>query len=189
MNNPRVAILATILTLASVGQIILAIFLYDPDGNAAVINLGWVILWISAIFGWLPISPHPREVRIVRWTARIISLLAAGAWLLIMLDILLCELVFGCITLTWETGLLVVLATVSVLSVISAWRWEGPGGVAMILWGLVFTLIAYVTSHPYEVFSVLVTGVPFLIAGGLFLASWWWSHKDAPQWLTNNHTV
>lgn len=55
MKTPRAAVLATILTLASVGQIILAIFLCNKDGTAAAVNLGWLILWLSAIFGWLPI--------------------------------------------------------------------------------------------------------------------------------------
>jgi protein-S-isoprenylcysteine O-methyltransferase Ste14 len=43
------------LTLAAVGQIALAFILYNENGNTTIINLGWVILWISAIFGWLPI--------------------------------------------------------------------------------------------------------------------------------------
>jgi len=58
--NKRTIILATILTVASVGQIILAFLLYNDDGNTTVINLGWVILWISAIFGWLPIFTFKR---------------------------------------------------------------------------------------------------------------------------------
>jgi protein-S-isoprenylcysteine O-methyltransferase Ste14 len=55
MKTKRDIILAVILTLAAVGQIILAFVLYNKDRNIAIINLGWVILWISAIFGWLPI--------------------------------------------------------------------------------------------------------------------------------------
>ncbi len=55
MRTKRDIVLAVILTLAAVGQIILAFVLYDKDANPAIINLGWVILWISAIFGWLPI--------------------------------------------------------------------------------------------------------------------------------------
>jgi len=55
MKNVKMAIMATALTLAAVGQIILAFILYNKDGNVGIINLGWVILWISAIFGWLPI--------------------------------------------------------------------------------------------------------------------------------------
>jgi protein-S-isoprenylcysteine O-methyltransferase Ste14 len=55
MTSPRMIVEATILTIAAVGQIILAILLHNQDGNTAVTNIGWVILWLSAIFGWLPI--------------------------------------------------------------------------------------------------------------------------------------
>lgn len=55
MKDWRFTFLTIVMTLACVGQIGLAFLLYDPHGNVAVINLGWVILWISAIFGWLPI--------------------------------------------------------------------------------------------------------------------------------------
>lgn len=47
--------MAGALIIAAVGQIVLAIVLYEPDASAAVINTGWGILWVSAIFGWLPI--------------------------------------------------------------------------------------------------------------------------------------
>jgi len=55
MKTTRHIILATILTVAAVGQIVLAFVFYDENANTAIINLGWVILWIAAIFGWLPI--------------------------------------------------------------------------------------------------------------------------------------
>lgn len=55
MKNAKMIAMTTVLTLAAVGQIILAFLLYDPKGNTTIINLGWVILWLSAIFGWLPI--------------------------------------------------------------------------------------------------------------------------------------
>lgn len=131
---------------------------------------------------------HWREAQAMRWVARVISFLAAATWLLIMLDILLCEIVVGCITVIWETGLLVLLAVISVSSTAFAWRREDVGGLVMTVWGLIFTVIAYVTSHPYEIVSILMTGVPFMLAGGLFLASWW-SRKTIPQRLANNHKV
>ena len=56
----RDIILAVILTLASGGQIVLAFLFYNEDANTAIINLGWVILWVSAIFGWLPIFTFKR---------------------------------------------------------------------------------------------------------------------------------
>ncbi len=55
MNTTRDILLSILLTLAAVAQIVLAFILYDENDNLVIINLGWVILWISAIFGWLPI--------------------------------------------------------------------------------------------------------------------------------------
>ena len=44
-----------LLTAAFVGQILAAWLLYNPLANALVINLGWLMIMFSAIFGWLPI--------------------------------------------------------------------------------------------------------------------------------------
>ena len=44
-----------ILTAAFLGQIAAAWLLHDPQANALVINLGWGIMMLSAVFGWLPI--------------------------------------------------------------------------------------------------------------------------------------
>jgi len=58
MENRQVytstTILPTILTMAAGGQIILAFLLYNENGISLIRNIGWVILWLSAIFGWLP---------------------------------------------------------------------------------------------------------------------------------------
>ena len=54
MNHKSLG-LGLILTVSFLGQIAAAWLLYDPQANALVINLGWGIMWISAIFGWLPI--------------------------------------------------------------------------------------------------------------------------------------
>lgn len=115
-------------------------------------------------------------VQWIRWIALAISSLTAAYWLLILIDILLCELVVGCVSVTWDIALLLFLVVASIASVAIAWRWENIGGPVLIFWGLAFAAIAYVTSRPHQAFSMLVTGVPFLIAGLLFLASWW-SHR------------
>ena len=49
-----------IITILAVGQIVLSFILYNKNGNVAMRNIGWVILWISAIFGWLPIYTFKR---------------------------------------------------------------------------------------------------------------------------------
>jgi protein-S-isoprenylcysteine O-methyltransferase Ste14 len=43
------------ITIAAVGQIISSFLLYNENGSTAVTNIGWGILWLSAVFGWLPI--------------------------------------------------------------------------------------------------------------------------------------
>jgi protein-S-isoprenylcysteine O-methyltransferase Ste14 len=55
MKSKKMIIYAAVLTIAAVGQIILAFFLYNPEGNELLINIGWGIMLLSAIFGWLPI--------------------------------------------------------------------------------------------------------------------------------------
>lgn len=60
----RMIISGILLTIAMVGQIILAIILYDPQANTTIINIGWVVLWISAIFGWLPIFTFRRKGKV-----------------------------------------------------------------------------------------------------------------------------
>lgn len=55
MQSPKTIITAIVLTLASVSQIVLSFILFNEDGISPVRNIGWIILWISAVFGWLPI--------------------------------------------------------------------------------------------------------------------------------------
>jgi protein-S-isoprenylcysteine O-methyltransferase Ste14 len=64
MHDKKMIFMSTILTITVVGQIILAIVLYNPKSSAARINAGWIILWISAIFGWLPIFTFRRKGKV-----------------------------------------------------------------------------------------------------------------------------
>lgn len=112
---------------------------------------------------------------VVRWLARAISTLAAIFWLLILLDIIACDVLVGYICMNWETALLIGLVLFSVLSVVIAWQLERSGGIIMILWGLAFSVIAIVTSTSQSGFSILVSGAPFIVAGLLFLISSMWT--------------
>ncbi|MEE4194111.1 MAG: isoprenylcysteine carboxylmethyltransferase family protein [Anaerolineae bacterium] len=49
------------LTLAFIGQLVCAIVFYDPAASSTRINIGWGVMWISAIFGWLPILTFRRK--------------------------------------------------------------------------------------------------------------------------------
>jgi protein-S-isoprenylcysteine O-methyltransferase Ste14 len=61
MFKGKMLVSGIILTIAAVGQIISAFIFYNPEGNATLINLGWFVLMISAIFGWLPIITFRRK--------------------------------------------------------------------------------------------------------------------------------
>lgn len=71
MNSTRSILSAAILTVAAVGQIILSFILYNDSGNSTVRNLGWVVLWVSAVFGWLPIMTMRKWGRVPRGKAYI----------------------------------------------------------------------------------------------------------------------
>jgi hypothetical protein len=110
----------------------------------------------------------------IRWLARTISTLAAVFWLLILLDIIACDMLVGFVCVNWEMALLLGVALFSILSVVIAWRKEGMGGIVMLVWGLVFSAIAIITSTSQRVYSVCVSGLPFIVAGIMFLMSDWW---------------
>ncbi len=64
MRNRKMAVYGIMLTIAFVGQIILTILFYDPAGNALRINIGWGVVWLSAVFGWLPIITFRRKGKV-----------------------------------------------------------------------------------------------------------------------------
>lgn len=64
MRNTRILIFSTVLTIAAVGQVVSSFLLYANDGSPVVRNVGWGVLWISAIFGWLPIFTFKKWGRI-----------------------------------------------------------------------------------------------------------------------------
>ncbi|MCK4221951.1 MAG: isoprenylcysteine carboxylmethyltransferase family protein [Dehalococcoidia bacterium] len=55
MKDMRVVTLLTVWTIAAVGQVVLSFLLYAEPGNDTVRNVGWGVLCLSAVFGWLPI--------------------------------------------------------------------------------------------------------------------------------------
>jgi protein-S-isoprenylcysteine O-methyltransferase Ste14 len=55
MLSTRSLLSGVVLAVAAVLEIVLSFVLYREDGAVAVRNTGWVVLWISAVFGWLPI--------------------------------------------------------------------------------------------------------------------------------------
>ena len=51
----KILLVSILLTVVAGGQILATWLLYNPLANTFIINLGWSVLLLSAIFGWLPI--------------------------------------------------------------------------------------------------------------------------------------
>ena len=64
MKGNKIGMKAILLTIAAVAQIILTVILYDPQKNVPLINLGWLVMMLSAIFGWLPIFTFRRRGKV-----------------------------------------------------------------------------------------------------------------------------
>jgi protein-S-isoprenylcysteine O-methyltransferase Ste14 len=64
MKDMKMITLATALTVLMISQIVLGFLLYNPSGLEALRNTGWIVIWISAIFGWLPISALKKRGRV-----------------------------------------------------------------------------------------------------------------------------
>ena len=111
-------LLSSIAGVLTVAQIVLAFFLYQP-GSEALEWAGWICLWTSAIFGWLPIITFRRKGGVAKGESYIKTtvLVDTGiyaivrhpqngtAWLLINLGVML-------ITKHWSSVVLGVLAMV-----------------------------------------------------------------------------
>ncbi len=120
-------------------------------------------------------------VRWIRWIARGISIFIAAFWFLILLETLTYDVLVGAICLDWEMGLLAGLVICTILSVLAAWWNDGFGGILMILWGVAFAWITYLTSCSQQGNVILMVSLPFLVDGSLFIASWVSSVAVSPQ--------
>jgi len=65
------------------------------------------------------------------------------------------------------------LIAVVVIGVIIAWFREGIGGFITLIGAVALSIFAYISAGHNKIFAMLTSGIPFLIAGILFLISWW----------------
>ena len=66
MRSRATAVLAIALTVTAVGQIVLSFVLFYQDGVDWLRNVGWIVLAISGIFGWLPIYRFRKKGGVAR---------------------------------------------------------------------------------------------------------------------------
>jgi len=62
--SKKILLSSILWTLTAGGQVVAAWLLYNPAASSSRINWGWVIIFISGIFGWLPIFTFRSRGRI-----------------------------------------------------------------------------------------------------------------------------
>ncbi|NKQ36799.1 MAG: hypothetical protein HF973_14445 [Chloroflexi bacterium] len=103
----------------------------------------------------------------LRWLARGVGSVLAALWLFIGLS----SAILGDEPWTPESYFMVGFMAGGVILPIIAWRWEKVGGILLIIFGLIFSTFAYFSAGHNQWFAVLISGIPFLITGILFLTS------------------
>ncbi len=114
-----------------------------------------------------------RAAKWMRYIARALAVAWAGWWALLSLLSLMLNF-----SLVW-VFVAICLSLFLLVSTAIPWRWEAIGGVVLLLEGLVFFTAQIFVGFggvPH-ILVVLAVGLPPLLAGFLFLASWWASRR------------
>ena len=119
MKTTTSKIMAIILTLAAVGQIIATVLLYDKNGSPVIINLGWIILWISAIFGWLPILTFKKYGKVAKRDSymKTTALVDRGVYAIVRHPQYLAGMLMGLVLILITTHWIVVILGIVVIIV------------------------------------------------------------------------
>ncbi len=116
-----------------------------------------------------------KTTKIIHWTARILGSISGVFWVLALTLSTIMESELG-VEPTPEAKLegtiLGCLVAVVVIGVIIAWFREGIGGLIVVIGGIVLSIFAYITAGHNKVLAMASSGIPFLIAGILFLIYW-----------------
>lgn len=70
------------------------------------------------------------------------------------------------------------IVVVTAVGVAIAWWREGIGGIVTTICGVVLSVFAYISADRNEAMAMLVSGIPFLVIGLLFIASWQLSKQN-----------
>ena len=104
----------------------------------------------------------------IRRFARILGLVIVGFWLLVT--------VMSGFEEGWgvsgEGAIMLALIIASTVAFIFAWWRERLGGILLLIVGLAHCIFAYFAAGRNKALAISVSGVPFLLLGGLFLWSW-----------------
>jgi hypothetical protein len=115
----------------------------------------------------------------MRWTARLVGLLATGLFVLFLA--VSGARVIPALSLTSPQGLpLMVVVLVAVAGVLIAWRWELIGGLMAVGGAAVITALVCAGSGSDMLLCAVYFTLPLFIAGVLYLGCCWRTRKATP---------
>jgi len=104
----------------------------------------------------------------MKWTGRIIASIGASWFLLVFIG----ELTSGeSQPFTWEGATVVAVGVVAIAGAVLSWWRERPAAAVLVLASFLIAVHIAVYAGSHHVLAWLGLGLPFLVAGGLLLAS------------------
>ncbi len=114
-----------------------------------------------------------RVAKWVHWIARVFGSLVGALYLFIGVTSAFDERT----PWSWESTGLTVLLVIAIGGILLSWRREGIGGAVVTADAIAFGAFAGSTARFNKGFAMLTAG-PLLVAGVLFLVSWWMSGRS-----------
>ncbi len=114
-----------------------------------------------------------RKTKLIRLIARVWGTITAAFWIISLTLSTIFEKTEELTPTAWIEGLILgILVFISSVGVTIAWWCEGIGGLIVVIGGIVLSIFAYITAGHNKVLAMASSGIPFLIAGILFLIYW-----------------
>lgn len=114
-----------------------------------------------------------RKTKLIRLIARVWGTITAAFWIISLTLSTIFEKTEELTPTAWIEGLILgILVFISSVGVAIAWWREGIGGLIVVIGGIVLSIFAYITAGHNKIFAMLISGIPFLIAGIISLISW-----------------
>jgi prolipoprotein diacylglyceryltransferase len=115
------------------------------------------------------------SIKVFQWIPRILCILAILFVSLFALDSFSPERTFWQNTVAFLMHLIPSFVLLAIL--ITAWKWEKTGGIILIIFGLLFCILIFMTNYNRtqsvvtSLFITLILCIPFVVAGILFIIS------------------
>jgi len=116
-----------------------------------------------------------KTTKVIHWTARILGSVSGAFWVLALTLSTIVEYKKGvepAPEAKLEGTILGFLIAIVVIGVIITWFKEGIGGVITVIGAIALSIFSYISAGHNKIFAMLISGVPFLVAGILFLIGW-----------------